>query len=105
MRSHLSSILPRLIRAAMRSDCVYRVAAIGLNSRGIIIGISTNTHRLVNRGWHAEERLMHRSPKSLSSILILRVGATGNILPIDPCKHCAKLASKRGISIRRAIPS
>ena len=85
----------------MRSQCRYRVVAVGIDSKNRIIGLTTNSPRLQSRGWHAEERLIHRSPRSLAKIIIARVGATGLFLPIDPCKHCAKIANKRGISIER----
>lgn len=102
MRTHSSSLTLRLIRAALRvSSCRYRVAAAGFNSRNQIIGIATNAPRLSTRGWHAEERLIYRSPRSLARIEIVRVGAEGQLLPIDPCEHCLKIARNRGIEIRR----
>lgn len=100
MRSHPSTLLNRIVRAGLRSPCRFRVVAVGLNRHGSIIGITTNTPRLSTRGWHAEERLIHRSPRSLSKILIARLGATGRFLPIDPCPHCTKLATKNGVVIR-----
>lgn len=102
MRSHLSSIIPRMIRAGLKTKMRYRVIAIGIDSRNRIISIATNIPRLPLRGLHAEERVMHKSPsKLLRRIMLLRVGAKGNILPIDACSHCQKLADKRGIRIER----
>jgi hypothetical protein len=80
---------------------VYRVAAVGFDYRGRIIGIATNAPRLALRGLHAEEALIHRMPRSLKRIEIVRVGADGQWLPIDPCVHCSKLARNRGITIKR----
>lgn len=101
MRSHFSILIPRMIRAALRVDsCRFRVCAVGIDSKNRIISIATNTPRLPTRGMHAEERVMHRSPgKLLDRILLLRVGAKGHLLPIDPCPHCQKLADKKGIKI------
>lgn len=102
MRSHLSTIVPRMIKAGLRvRECRYRVIAAGLDSRGRVISIATNTPRLPNRGMHAEERIMHSTPKLLNRILLLRVGAKGQILPTDPYLHCQKLSDKRGVSIER----
>lgn len=100
MKSHLSTIVPRLIRTALKVHlCRYRIAAAGIDYRGRLISISTNAPRLTSRGWHAEERLIHTSPKSLARIILVRVNRLGELLPIDPCAHCAKLARRRGITI------
>lgn len=48
---------------------------------------------------HAEERLIFRNPKSLTRIVILRVGMSGNVLPIKACKVCERLAKRNGIKI------
>lgn len=42
---------------------------------------------------------MYSTPRSLSKILILRVGARGDLLPIEACEVCARQAAKRGIVI------
>lgn len=102
MKAHLSTLHTRLIRAALRSSCLYRVAAVGFDYRSRIIAIAINAPRAAtpnSRGWHAEERLMHRAPKSLVRIEIIRIGASGRELPIDPCAHCRKLAERRGVEI------
>lgn len=101
LKSHLSTLVPRMVRAALRSHCIYKVVAVGIDSRGRIISLATNTPRLSSRGFHAEERVIFTSPKSLKKIFILRVGARGELLNIDPCAMCQKLARKRGITIRR----
>ncbi len=100
MRSHSSILLPRMIRAGLTvHQCRYRVVAAGLDHRLRIISIRTNTPRLPLRGLHAEERILHTSPRSLSLILLARVGADGSLLPITPCPVCARLAAKRGVRI------
>lgn len=100
MKAHSSSLLPRMIRAASRvQGCQHRVVAAGIDFRGRIIGLATNRPRLQNRGWHAEEWLLYRSPRSLSRILLVRVNKVGELLPIEPCAHCAKLANRRGVVI------
>lgn len=100
LRSHISVLVPRMIRAGLRvKECRYRVVAAGIDNKDRIISIATNRPRLKNRGMHAEERVMYASPRSLSRVLILRVGARGNLLPIHPCRWCSKLAKQRGVAI------
>ena len=100
LRAHISTLVLRMIRAAMRNDsCVYRVCAAGIDNHNRIISIATNRPRYANRGLHAEERVMYSSPRSLHRILILRVGARGDLLPISACRLCARQAAKRGIVI------
>lgn len=103
MRAHLTTLQARVRRAGLRVQLRFRVVAVGLDSRGRFIGIATNSPRLPNRSYHAEEVLMHRSPLSLSKILLARVGKTGLWLPIDPCERCARLAQKRGVIIERLV--
>lgn len=104
MRSHLSTLIPRMIRAGLRvSACRMRVVAAGIDGKNRIISIATNSPRLPNRGMHAEERIIHSSPRSLYKILLLRVGAKGALLPIHACKHCQKLADKRQVKIERIL--
>lgn len=101
MRAHKRHILPRLIKAALRSTCRYRVAAAAFDHKDRIIGITVNTPRLSSRGYHAEELAIFSLPKSLRRIEIIRVGVKGDLLDIDPCRHCAKIAGRRGIEIVR----
>lgn len=89
------------IKKAKKSSCSYKISAIGLDKRGKVIGSSNNSplqngrHRPI----HAEMALMARYKSSLRTIIICRVGASGNILPIDPCSACAKVADKLGIKV------
>lgn len=102
MKTHYQHLTDRILRAAMKvTTCRYRVVALAIDRRGQIIDIARNTPRLSTRGYHAEERLIYRNPRSLAKILIARVGARGEFLAIDPCEHCRKLAEKRNIKIER----
>lgn len=104
MRCHSSTLISRLIRAALRvHHCRYRVACAGIDHRGRIISIATNTPKHPNRGDHAEERLMRTSPRSLSRIVLIRVNSRGDLLPIDPCHVCQSIAAKLGVKIERGL--
>lgn len=99
MKCHRSDLIPRMIRLGIKVNLRYRVVAAGVDKHGNIISIKTNQPRLKSQGFHAEERLMFSSPKSLVKIMILRIGAKGELRPIDPCSRCSRLAQKRGVTI------
>ncbi len=80
MKAHLSTLESRILRAASRVRLRYKIVAVGFDHRGRIIGLATNRTRLVNRGWHAEETLMYRSPRSLCRVVIARVNSKGAFL-------------------------
>jgi hypothetical protein len=102
MKTHITLLSRRMLRAGLRNHTTrYRVVAAGLDYRNRIISISTNSPRLESRGWHAEERLLHSSPRSLVRIIIARYNRKGDMLPIDPCDKCKRLASKYGVQIDR----
>jgi hypothetical protein len=102
MRVSFSTLELRIKKKALKIKCRFRVIAIGINDAGTIIDIVGNAHRHKTeswRSWHAEERIIHRNPKSLKRIIIARFNKSGKFLPIEPCVHCAKLAKNRGIKI------
>ena len=50
-------------------------------------------------GDHCEARLIRRYRGNIKTIIIMRIGNAGDILPIDPCPACKSLAEKYGITI------
>ncbi len=86
---------------ALKSVCRFKISAIGEDSKGNIIDITRNCPRFLkkNGGHHAEMILMHRNPKSLAKIYILRINNSGKLLPIHPCSVCQKKADKLNIKI------
>jgi cytidine deaminase len=100
----MNDLIKRAIKKASKSPIKYRVAAIGFNKKGEVLGIVQNTTGIhLERQFHAEERLMTRYT-DLRKILILRIGIGGKLRPIHPCNVCAKMAEKRGIKINPFIP-
>ena len=101
MKLHLAQLAPRLLRKAATSVCRSKVAAAGLNHRGKVISIATNTPRLYSPGGgiHAEQHVLFKSPRSLRTILIVRVGRSGRQLPISPCGKCQRFADRFGVNI------
>ena len=94
-------MLKQAIKKAKKSNCKYKIVAIGLNRKGDIIGFSTNIPRFKRFGGsvHAEINLIHKHGSKIRNILITRVGKSGQLLPISPCKNCKKVAEKMGIKI------
>jgi hypothetical protein len=88
-------------KKAAQSTCRFKISAIGLDKKNDIIGSTFNAPRFnrLGGGLHAEMRLMARYGKNLKTILILRVGNNGTVLPIHPCRTCAEKAKSLGIKI------
>ena len=90
------------IKRASKSMCRYKIAAIGVNKKGEVIGSAFNKPRFdkLHGGLHAEVSLIRRYQKQLKTIIICRVNRNGKILPIHPCTSCRELADKLKIEIR-----
>ena len=91
----------RLVKKALKSCCRYRVAAVGINRKGEVVGVAFNQPRFPGKGRskHAEIALMMKFGNRVRTIYICRSGKKGNILPITPCSNCLKQANKLGIRI------
>ena len=105
MKLHQQHLIPRLIRKARSSPCRSKVAAAGIDHRGRIVTIANNTPRLYTPGGgiHAEQALLYQSPRSVREIVIIRVGRSGDILPVRPCAKCRRMASKFGVTITAIV--
>lgn len=88
-------------KKASSSECRFKISAMGYSAKGNFLGACTNQHRFIGkgRGLHAERKLIAKYGKRLKSIVICRVGQGGDLLPIDPCDNCQKIADKMGIKI------
>jgi hypothetical protein len=88
-------------KRALKSICSYKIAAIGFNKRFELLCSYTNKPRFYRKGGglHAEMELMRKHPKSVKTIIICRVGLSGNILPIHACPVCQRKADELGIKI------
>lgn len=105
------TIIERLRRKASASPSQYRISCVALNKKGEVLGYTTNKFRkdhirpLIGSGLHAEAYSMARYyPIGLKTLVIMRIGLSGNILPIDPCEDCQKMAKKLGVTIRSVKP-
>lgn len=101
---------------ASHSPCTYKLSAIAFDAKGDILGHVTNSH---SRNWnvlekahigragtavHAERRLLQQYRDLVKTIVICRVGRSGEIRPIDPCPVCQKVAAKYGAKIISLMP-
>jgi len=95
-------VTSKAIKKAQQSICKHKIAAIAFDKKGNILGLSNN-HPKINTpkgGDHAEQRLIRRYGSNIKTILIYRVNPSGNLLPIDPCSKCRKIANKYNIDIK-----
>ena len=76
---------------ASHSPCTYKVSAIAFDAKGDILGHVTNSHS-------------KRYSSLIKTIVICRVGRSGNLRPIDPCPACQRVAAKYGIKIVSLMP-
>lgn len=105
------AIEQRLKKKAMHSPCTYRISGIAFSKKGNVLGHCTNNHSKwqvlektpigrAGTAEHCEKRLIEKFGQRIHTIVICRVGRSGELRPIDPCKACSKLASKYGITIK-----
>lgn len=99
-------IIRQLRSKAWQSPCSYKLSGIAFSKKGEVLGMAMNNYRKDNihegkySGRHVERALIERYGKNIATILIMRIGKSGDIRPIDPCPHCAELARKMGITIK-----
>ena len=101
---------------ATHSPCTYKISGIALSKKGDILGHCTNSH---SRNWnilekqtvgragtaqHCERILISQYSHLIKTIVICRIGRSGEIRPIDPCPACQKVAAKYGIKIVSLMP-
>ena len=104
------AIVSLLKEKASKSDCTYKVSAIAFDKKGNVLGHMTNKHSTWNvisktgkgrpgTARHSERLLMERYAGVVKTIMIARVGNSGELRPIDPCPACRKVAAKLGVKI------
>jgi hypothetical protein len=99
------NVIDRLTKKATQTKTCYRISAMAFNKKGEFLGAATNSFQTDGRrpgkgcGIHAERRLISRYKYNIRTIIICRIGWSGDILAIDACKTCQKIADKMGIKI------
>lgn len=104
-------IIQRLWKKAHTSPSQYRISCVALNKKGEVLGYTTNKFRkdnikpLIGSGLHSEQIAIAKyAPLGLKTLIIMRIGLSGAILPIDPCEDCQKMARKYGVKILSVRP-
>lgn len=114
-RSRVAKIDPtlfmRLRKKARTAPSQYRISCVALDKKGDVIGYTTNKFRkdniqqLFGSGMHSEMLCMAKYfPMGAKTLIIMRVGNAGDVLPIDPCEQCQKMADKLGVKILSVMP-
>ncbi len=115
-KANVSIAVEKLLKEkASHSPCTYKISGIAFSKKGNVLGYCTNNHSKwqvlekspIGRSGtaeHCEKRLIQKFGRRIHTIVICRIGRSGNILPIDPCASCAKLAAKYGITIKTIQP-
>lgn len=111
-RCKISHNLVKVLKEkATQSPCTYRISGVAYSKKGNVLGYCTNNHSKWNvldkipegragTAEHCERRLISKYGNRIHTIIICRVGNSGELRKIDPCKNCAKLAAKYGITIK-----
>lgn len=100
-------LIPRIKRHLLghnRGSIKYNIAAFAFTKKGNLLDIRYNNFRnyMSHRkgaGIHAELDLIQKHGNMIDTIYIIRVGMGGDILPIQPCNICSKIAEKMNIKI------
>ena len=95
-----ASLIQTAIKKAKQSSCRFKVSAIGLDKNGKFLGAAYNRHRMSKKGGgiHAEIALLNKT-KDVKTIILCRVGRSGDLLPIHPCKTCQRVLDKMNIKV------
>lgn len=100
-----SQLQKRMHRKAHSSPSQYHLACAAFNKKGELLGVTTNSFRKSNimirkySGYHCEMKAVHRWGMKIKSILLLRIGNGGDILPIQACPKCRKVLDKLNIKV------
>lgn len=98
-------ILKRLGKKAAQSKSKYRISAMGFDYRGEFVAQAFNgvppegVESKIGAGIHAEAKLMRKYGTLVKTILISRIGHTGEWRPIEPCPRCRALAKRLGVKL------
>lgn len=100
-----TQLTKRMVKKGISVTNTYKVVCAAFNHHGELLGIVSNTFRNDNvkparfAGYHAEMRAIHRWGLAIKSMIIMRIGRSGDILPIDCCPKCESVLNKLEIKV------
>ena len=94
-------IMAFAVKKAKQAPSKFKVSAIGLDYKGNYLGSAYSSTRFLRYGGglHAEMALLHRYGDKVKTMIICRVGQSGEIRPIEPCERCQKILDKMNIKV------
>jgi len=100
-------LIDKAIQKARNSPSKFKISVIGFNAKGEVVGQAFNSLRFNHQGGgiHAEMALLKRYGNHIKTVLLCRVGNSGDILPIDPCPSCKRVLDKKRIKVIKVVPS
>lgn len=113
---NISPVLVGLLKEKARhSSCTYKISAVAFDKKGNVLGHMTNKHSnwdviektgvgRAGTAKHAERLLISKFGKQIKTIVIARIGHSGQLRCIDPCMSCQKIAKKYKIKIISICP-
>ncbi len=96
----MNECIDRARRKVSNKNGRFRVCAICF-SNSKMLGIAYNYSRFPRKGGgvHAEMMALHRWGERITTILLVRFGRSGNLLPIHPCPNCKRVLDKLKIKV------
>ena len=93
-------------KKAKQSFSKYKISAIALDKSGNVLATAVNRPRFSRKGGgvHAEILALKKGGPKTHSIMICRIGNSGDLLNIEPCENCQKILDKKGIRIYSIEP-
>ena len=101
MRKVKKSFRERALAKAKQSMSVYKISAIAVSRNGNVLASAVNRPRFEREGGgiHAEMMALRKAGNGVYAIILCRIGGSGDLLPIHPCKRCQKVLDKKGIRV------
>jgi cytidine deaminase len=99
MKPHLEKLArKKASQVKMKS----KISALALNKKGEVMATAFNSPRFdwYGGGNHAEMMVLKKCKSIPHTIILCRVGNSGDILPIEPCERCQKVLDKYDIKVK-----
>ena len=99
------SLLERMRKKGLNVSNNYKVVVAAFTKRGNCLGIVSNSYRKDNitparfSGYHSEMKALHKWGPAVDTLVLMRVGRSGEIRPIDCCPKCAAVLKKCGVKV------